>query len=202
MLTRRGYGYAADWWSAGILLHELLVGITPFGDDYCFADVMQLLRDRDLDGIFRERLQAKARGGGGGGDEGGGEGGGDESGGDEGGGEKPMLSSLAHDLVRKLLVADADARLGSARGAATAAGSGGAAAAGSDEVRSHGFFRGIEWETLHLKSGAPPFEIVQVHSRAQLAQRRETSLHGSSGGAEVDAIISASSYYDREHDGV
>lgn len=33
ILKNEGHGFAVDWWALGILLFEMLVGITPFYDD-------------------------------------------------------------------------------------------------------------------------------------------------------------------------
>jgi serine/threonine protein kinase len=40
VLLGQGYGKAVDWWSLGVLLYEMLVGIDPFADD----DIMNTYR--------------------------------------------------------------------------------------------------------------------------------------------------------------
>lgn len=41
VFSGRSYAYGADWWSAGVLLYELLVGETPFD----LLEISQLARD-------------------------------------------------------------------------------------------------------------------------------------------------------------
>ena len=38
ILLNQGHGKAVDWWTLGILLYEMLVGVDPFNDD----DPMQI----------------------------------------------------------------------------------------------------------------------------------------------------------------
>ncbi len=33
ILKNEGHGFAVDWWAFGILLYEMVVGITPFYDE-------------------------------------------------------------------------------------------------------------------------------------------------------------------------
>jgi serum/glucocorticoid-regulated kinase 2 len=32
MIKKTGYNHSVDWWSLGIVIYELLVGIPPFND--------------------------------------------------------------------------------------------------------------------------------------------------------------------------
>ena len=48
VVAGRGYGAAADWWSFGVLLYEMISGYTPFGAE-------------DDAAVFREILGAEIR---------------------------------------------------------------------------------------------------------------------------------------------
>ena len=48
VVAGRGYGAAADWWSYGVLLYEMISGYTPFGAEEDAA-------------VFREILSAEIR---------------------------------------------------------------------------------------------------------------------------------------------
>ena len=48
VVAGRGYGAAADWWSYGVLLYEMISGYTPFGAE---EDAV----------VFREILGAEIR---------------------------------------------------------------------------------------------------------------------------------------------
>jgi serine/threonine protein kinase len=47
VLNGQEYGYSADWWAAGVLLHELLTGASPFGER-SLSELCSLLRDPQL----------------------------------------------------------------------------------------------------------------------------------------------------------
>lgn len=48
MLLNKGHGKPVDWWTLGILLYEMLVGIDPFADE-------------DPMGIYQKILKGKVR---------------------------------------------------------------------------------------------------------------------------------------------
>merc|ERR1719369_1537322 len=52
LLTQTGkfYGMSVDWWSFGILVYEMLTGISPFGSD-----------SEDEGNVYRQILQSKLR---------------------------------------------------------------------------------------------------------------------------------------------
>ena len=52
VVAGRGYGAAADWWSYGVLLYEMISGYTPFGS----------AAEDDTD-VFRDILHTKIRSG-------------------------------------------------------------------------------------------------------------------------------------------
>ncbi|KAF2324543.1 hypothetical protein GH714_015151 [Hevea brasiliensis] len=95
------HGYAADWWSAGIILFELLTGIPPFT-----AESPEI--------IFYNILNRKIP-------------------------WPPVPDSMsyeAQDFINRLITHDPNQRLG---------------ANGSTEVKSHPFFRGVDWDNLALQ---------------------------------------------------
>ncbi|XP_076914423.1 putative serine/threonine protein kinase IRE [Bidens hawaiensis] len=93
-----GHGATADWWSVGVILFELLVGIPPFNAEspqQVFVNIMN--RDIPWPKVPEE------------------------------------MSYEAYDLINKLLTENPAQRLG---------------ATGSQEVKTHQFFRNIHWDTL------------------------------------------------------
>ncbi|THU63810.1 hypothetical protein C4D60_Mb01t19770 [Musa balbisiana] len=92
------HGRTADWWSVGVVLFELLVGIPPFNAEHpqkIFDNIMN--RDIPWPQVPQE------------------------------------MSFEAHDLIDKLLIQNPVQRLG---------------ATGAGEVKSHPFFRTINWDML------------------------------------------------------
>ncbi|KAK1409190.1 hypothetical protein QVD17_35715 [Tagetes erecta] len=98
ILLGMGHGATADWWSVGVILFELLVGIPPFNAEsplQIFANIMN--RDIPWPQVPED------------------------------------MSLEAYDLIDKLLSDNPLQRLGTT---------------GAGEVKSHPFFRNINWDTL------------------------------------------------------
>ncbi|XP_050233224.1 probable serine/threonine protein kinase IRE4 isoform X2 [Mercurialis annua] len=95
------HGYAADWWSVGIILFELITGIPPFT-----AERPEII----FDNILNRKIPWPP--------------------------VPESMSYEAQDLINRLITHDPDQRLG---------------ANGSSEVKSHPFFRGVDWDNLALQ---------------------------------------------------
>ncbi|KAK2982391.1 hypothetical protein RJ640_026234 [Escallonia rubra] len=102
----KGHDKAADWWSVGVLMYEMLTGKPPF-----FGRNRQKIQQK----IIKDKIKLPA-----------------------------FLSSEAHSLLKGLLQKEASKRLGSEPG-------------GSDEIRSHKWFRSINWEKLEAREIKPTF---------------------------------------------
>lgn len=98
ILLGMGHGKTADWWSVGVILFELLVGIPPFNAEHP-QQIFDNIMNRD---IPWPRIPEE-------------------------------MSYEAYDLIDKLLTENPVQRLG---------------ATGSGEVKSHPFFKNINWATL------------------------------------------------------
>lgn len=48
MLSGKGYGSSADWWSFGILIYEMIYGSTPFKGKNWEATLQNIRRDADI----------------------------------------------------------------------------------------------------------------------------------------------------------
>ena len=107
IITGEGHNRAADWWSYGILLFEMLCGIPPF---YCenTERMYDLITNAEL--RFPKRIQ---------------------------------LSENAKDLIKKLLIKKQDKRLGAEKG--------------FEEIKSHPFFQGFDFDALLAKKLEAPF---------------------------------------------
>ena len=107
IIIGEGHNRAADWWSYGILLFEMLCGIPPF---YCenTERMYDLITNAEL--RFPKRIQ---------------------------------LSENAKDLIKKLLIKKQDKRLGVEKG--------------FEEIKSHPFFQGFDFDALLAKKLEAPF---------------------------------------------
>lgn len=106
IVAGRGHNKAADWWSYGVLLYEMLVGIPPFYNQNVQL-MYELIQFGDLK--FPQR--------------------------------RP-LSPQAVDIVSRLLDRNPDRRLG---------------ARSVEDVKTHLFFEGVNWEDVFAKRVPPPF---------------------------------------------
>ncbi|XP_015933079.1 serine/threonine-protein kinase AtPK2/AtPK19 [Arachis duranensis] len=118
----KGHDKAADWWSVGILLFEMLTGKPPFTGGN---------RQKIQQKIIKDKLKLPA-----------------------------FLSSEAHSLLKGLLQKDARKRLGSG-------------ARGSEEIKSHKWFKSVNWKKLEAREIRPSFvpEVSGKHCVANFEER-------------------------------
>ncbi|KAI3815933.1 hypothetical protein L1987_15617 [Smallanthus sonchifolius] len=117
----RGHDKAADWWSVGILVYEMLTGKPPFRGGN---------RQKIQQKIAKDKIKLPA-----------------------------FLSSEAHSLLKGLLQKESSRRLGSGAG-------------GSNEIKSHSWFKSINWQKLESREIKPSF-IPQVAGKQCIANFEE-----------------------------
>lgn len=116
----KGHDKAADWWSVGVLLYEMLTGKPPFVGN----------RQKVQQKIIKDKIKLPA-----------------------------FLSSDAHSLLKGLLHKDASKRLG-------------CGSIGSDEIKSHKWFKSIYWKKLDAREIQPSF-CPQVSGKLCIANFEE-----------------------------
>ncbi|KAI3447857.1 hypothetical protein Pfo_004522 [Paulownia fortunei] len=114
IILGKGHDKAADWWSVGILLFEMLTGKPPFVGGN---------REKIQQKIIKDKIKLPA-----------------------------FLSSEAHSLLKGLLQKEPSKRLGSGP-------------KGSDEIKSHKWFKSINWNKLEARGILPSFrpEVAGDH---------------------------------------
>lgn len=117
----RGHDKAADWWSVGILMYEMLTGKPPFRGGN---------RQKIQEKIVKDKIKLPG-----------------------------FLSSEAHSLLKGLLQKESSRRLGSGVG-------------GGDEIKSHNWFKSINWKKLESREIKPSF-IPQVAGKQCIANFEE-----------------------------
>lgn len=117
----RGHDKAADWWSVGILMYEMLTGKPPYRGGN---------RQKIQEKIVKDKIKLPA-----------------------------FLSSEAHSLLKGLLQKESGRRLGSGTG-------------GSDEIKSHRWFKSINWKKLEGRELKPSF-VPQVAGKQCIANFEE-----------------------------
>lgn len=218
VLRGRGYSFAADWWSAGVTLLEMLTGRTPFADQPLEA-IFETLRDPHL--VLEVRPSGRLRvlsamapacvASESASDSSSTDGSSDGARGEarDKATATPFLSAATRDIVQRLLTTDPTRRLGARRDASAsdaakaggaqlpAVASGTAATAGVlDEIRGHPFFIGLEWDRLEALECPPPF-VIAPERASTVDARGTTSVDGR---ALADRASSAFEYFDaRQH---
>lgn len=109
LITSKGYSYAADWWSVGILVYEMNAGYPPFYS----SDPIKLY-EKILVGKYKN---------------------------------PEAMSSHCKSLVKSLLQVDPSKRFGALK-------------AGVFDIKSHGWFLGLDWNLLLHQKLKPPFVPV------------------------------------------
>ncbi|KAG0001560.1 hypothetical protein BGZ79_004503 [Entomortierella chlamydospora] len=136
-----GYGKAVDWWSLGVLLYEMLFGVTPFADNRTESTHHKILHQPVVfprsvglpipkgTSRYHKKLETELM---------------SISGGNG------NISHHAQDLIQKLLDKNPKTRLGS--------GSGPNGADAVAAIKAHPFFQGIDFARLQTRDVTPPFQ--------------------------------------------
>ncbi|PON45595.1 cGMP-dependent kinase [Trema orientale] len=121
IILGKGHDKAADWWSVGVLLFEMLTGKPPFTGN----------REKIQQKIVKDKIKLPA-----------------------------FLSSEAHSLLKGLLQKDASKRLGGGP-------------RGSIEIKSHKWFKPINWRKLDGREIQPSFrpEVAGKHCVANFEKQ-------------------------------
>jgi serine/threonine protein kinase len=127
VIRRSGHSYAADWWSLGVLLFEMLVGRTPFMPTHAKSEsqldheesAMQLMRDVMACRIYWPDDAT----------------------------DEHSLSAESRDLISKLLKVNLSERLGYA----------GDERSGANDVINHPWFNDINMVAIMMRTMAPPY---------------------------------------------
>ncbi|GBG84986.1 hypothetical protein CBR_g39450 [Chara braunii] len=106
IILAKGHGKAADWWSVGILMFEMVTGMPPY-----LSNNRQKLQAK----IVKDKVKLPS-----------------------------YLTSQCHSLLKGLLQKEPAKRLGSGP-------------RGSEEIKGHPFFKGINWKKLEAKEIQPGF---------------------------------------------
>ncbi|TKY56390.1 Serine/threonine-protein kinase AtPK2/AtPK19 [Spatholobus suberectus] len=118
----KGHDKAADWWSVGILLYEMVTGKPPF-----FGGNRHKIQQK----IIKDKIKLPA-----------------------------FLSNEAHSLLKGLLQKDSSKRLGSG-------------SVGSEEIKSHKWFKSVNWKKLEAREITPSFVpyVAGKHCVANFEER-------------------------------
>jgi serum/glucocorticoid-regulated kinase 2 len=140
---------AVDWWTIGILIYELLVGVTPFYSG-------------SVDEMLNKICNAKVK-------------------------FPPRLSEPCKDIISKLLNRSTSERLGSGT-------------LGVEEIKSHPWFQGIDWDRLSTRQLDPIFQpqvgtapddmscFFEAFAKEPLVDPEETASTGSLNPSDIDAF--------------
>eukprot|EP00949_MAST-11_sp_MAST-11-sp1_P000062 g62.t1 len=179
MIRGDGYGRAHDWWTFGILAHELLTGESPFDGEDSKELFRSILGLQNAPSFSPQRLDNNAK----------------QSGKRVDIGEG--YSESARELVAGLLERKTNNRLGSGP------------QGGSYALRSRPFFKDIDWQQLKKGESAPPFRLASFalareasaaystanslgwNKKAQ-PERTDVSLTGSSSPSSSSLLLSSS----------
>ncbi|KAI9237009.1 MAG: kinase-like domain-containing protein [Podila humilis] len=137
-----GYGKAVDWWSLGVLLYEMLVGASPFADTRTEGTYHKILHQPVIfpspghphhhyhHTVLKETSHKRQ-----------------STDVDLGSTSGIGISHNAQDLIQRFLDKNSKTRLGSGNGMEAVV-----------AIKSHPFFKGIDFERLQTRDVTPPFQ--------------------------------------------
>ncbi|KAJ1722891.1 Serine/threonine-protein kinase Sgk2, partial [Coemansia biformis] len=128
VLLRQRYGKEVDWYCLGAVLYEMLTGLPPFYDQDNNIMYRRILHEPLQ---FPAALPPPLRGNGTYND-------------NSSAGISNSIGRLAQDFITRILERDPEKRLGHGM-------------FGTENVKRHVFFHGIEWDKIYRQEYAPPF---------------------------------------------
>ncbi|KAJ2607525.1 Serine/threonine-protein kinase Sgk2 [Coemansia sp. RSA 1804] len=129
VLLRQRYGKEVDWYCLGAVLYEMLTGLPPFYDQDNNTMYRRILHEPLR---FPSTLPPPLRGNGAYND------------GSSSNGGNNSVGKLAQDFIVRILERDPQKRLGNG-------------VFGTENVKRHVFFHGIDWAKIYRQEYAPPF---------------------------------------------